>query len=124
MNDGYVGIFAGPKTGINLLDYPLKKGNSMLLLALIIFLISLIFLTKASVLNKWVTCFVLNLLNELIQTKGDISSPDGSVIHAGGELTIEGNNITLMGANGHTVHHSIDLSQFINHKQSSHSNLS
>lgn len=93
----------------------------MILLALIIFLISLFFLTKSPVLNKWVTCSVLSPLKEFIQTKKDISSPDSGVIHAGGELAMAGDNITRMGANSHTVHHKIDLSQSINHQQSSQS---
>lgn len=46
----------------------------MLLPALIIFLISLIVLTKDPVWNKWQVHSVLDVLKELIQTKGDIPS--------------------------------------------------
>lgn len=93
----------------------------MLLIIFIIFLISLIFLTKTPILNKWVTYSVLSLLNELIQAKSDISTPDSGVTHAGCELAMVGNNITRMGANSHTVHHKIVLSRFINYQQSGES---
>lgn len=47
----------------------------MLLIMLAIFLINIIFLMKNPVLNKWIIYSVLNPLNELIQEKGDMSSP-------------------------------------------------
>lgn len=90
----------------------------MLLLALIIFLIRLIFLTKDPVWNKRIACFVLTPLKELIQAKYDMSSPYSGVIHAGGELAVVGDNITRMDTNSYTTHHKIDLSRFINYQQS------
>lgn len=93
----------------------------MILLALIVFLISFIFLSKATFLNKWVTCFVLNGLNDLIQAKVDILTPDDGVIHAGYELAMEGDSITRMSANSYAVHFKITLSRSIKHKQSSQS---
>jgi hypothetical protein len=97
---------------------PLKtQGNNMLLTMLVILFISIIFLMKNPVLNKWVACYVFNFRNELIQAKGDISSPDGGVIHTGGELAMVGDNITCMSTNSYTAHHKLKLSIFITHQQ-------
>ena len=90
----------------------------MLLIMLAIFLINITFLIKNPVLNQWIIYSALNFLNELIQTKGDISIPDDGITHAGNELVMVGNNTTSIGINSHTVHNKIDLSQFINHQQS------
>lgn len=90
----------------------------MLLIMLAIFLINIIFLMKNPVLNKWIIYSVLNPLNELIQAKGDMSSPYSGIIHAGGELAMVGDNITRMDTNSYTTHHKIDLSLFINRQKS------
>lgn len=93
----------------------------MILLALIIFLRSLIFLAKAIALNKWETYSVLNLLTKFKHAKSDISSLDSSVIHVDSELAMVGCNIKGIDANSHTVHFKIVLLRFINLQQSSQS---
>lgn len=56
-----------------------------------------------------------------MQAKEDISSPNGGLTHAGGELAMVGNNIMRTGIKSHTIHYKINLSRLINHQESSQS---
>ena len=91
----------------------------MILLVLIIFLINIMFLTKDSVLNKLITYSEINCLKDFILASSDAFKFNMSKYCAGNELTVRGNGIKHQSIKSHTIHYKLDLSQFINHQQSS-----